>query len=157
MPNGSLLTVVLLRPLDHMRAALFEPSMPPVFVNPCYLAVLSVHGGGFRPLDEALPRAVVDISSRPFCLVDLGLKQEMLGQLPCEMVRCPAATLSRLIGFYEGPLTLHAGVCGLGRGGRYLMSLRASRPAPGSPSTWIASVASMTTTVRSPRSWWTLW
>lgn len=118
-----------------MRAALFEPSMPPVFVNPCYLAVLSVHGGGLRPLDEALPWAVVDVSSRPLCLVDLGLKQELLGQLPCEMVRCPAAILCRLISFYEDPLTLRAGVCVLGRGSRYLMSLRASRPAPGSPST----------------------
>jgi len=38
------------------------------------------------PLDEALSRAVVDVSSRPFCQVDLGLKREKLGELSCEMI-----------------------------------------------------------------------
>lgn len=38
------------------------------------------------PLDEALSRAVVDISSRPHAVINLGLKREMLGQLSCEMV-----------------------------------------------------------------------
>lgn len=31
------------------------------------------YGTGHAPLDEALSRAVVDISSRPYCVTDLGL------------------------------------------------------------------------------------
>jgi imidazoleglycerol phosphate dehydratase HisB len=38
------------------------------------------------PLDEALARAVVDVSSRPFALVELGLRRERLGALACENV-----------------------------------------------------------------------
>ncbi|ODQ77767.1 hypothetical protein BABINDRAFT_163165 [Babjeviella inositovora NRRL Y-12698] len=43
-------------------------------------------GSGFAPLDEALSRAVVDLSNRPFAVIELGLKREMLGQLSCEMI-----------------------------------------------------------------------
>jgi imidazoleglycerol-phosphate dehydratase len=38
------------------------------------------------PLDEALARAVVDVSSRPFALVALGLRRERLGALACENI-----------------------------------------------------------------------
>jgi len=38
------------------------------------------------PLDEALSRAVVDISSRPHATVNLGLKREQIGLLSCEMI-----------------------------------------------------------------------
>jgi imidazoleglycerol-phosphate dehydratase len=31
------------------------------------------YGTGYAPLDEALSRAVVDISSRPYCVAELGL------------------------------------------------------------------------------------
>jgi len=41
-------------------------------------------GSGFAPLDEALARAVVDLSGRPFAVVDLGLKRERLGDVSCE-------------------------------------------------------------------------
>ncbi|KAG8896671.1 imidazoleglycerol-phosphate dehydratase, partial [Tulasnella sp. 408] len=44
------------------------------------------YGTGFAPLDEALSRAVVDISSRPFCVTDLGLKREKIGELSTEMI-----------------------------------------------------------------------
>ncbi|CAE6367214.1 unnamed protein product [Rhizoctonia solani] len=44
------------------------------------------YGTGFAPLDEALSRVVVDISSRPYCVVDLGLKREKIGDLSCEMI-----------------------------------------------------------------------
>ena len=40
----------------------------------------------FAPLDEALARAVVDLSGRPCAVVDLGLKREALGQLSCENI-----------------------------------------------------------------------
>lgn len=35
---------------------------------------------------QALSRAVVDISGRPFAAIDLGLKREHLGTLSCEMI-----------------------------------------------------------------------
>ncbi|KAL7791408.1 imidazoleglycerol-phosphate dehydratase [Trichoderma ceciliae] len=43
-------------------------------------------GYAYAPLDEALSRAVVDLSNRPYAVVDLGLKREFLGQLSTEMV-----------------------------------------------------------------------
>ncbi|PNP57083.1 hypothetical protein THARTR1_02925 [Trichoderma harzianum] len=43
-------------------------------------------GYAYAPLDEALARAVVDLSNRPYAVVDLGLKREMLGQLSTEMI-----------------------------------------------------------------------
>lgn len=43
-------------------------------------------GAGFAPLDEALARAVVDISNRPSCVTNLKLRRERLGDLSCEMI-----------------------------------------------------------------------
>lgn len=43
-------------------------------------------GHSFAPLDEALARAVVDISGRPFFAGELGLRRERVGALSCEMV-----------------------------------------------------------------------
>ena len=43
-------------------------------------------GQAFAPLDEALSRAVVDISGRAHASVDLQLKREKLGALSCEMI-----------------------------------------------------------------------
>lgn len=43
-------------------------------------------GSAFAPLDEALSRAVVDLSGRPFASVELGLGREKLGELSCEMI-----------------------------------------------------------------------
>lgn len=43
-------------------------------------------GTGFAPLDEALSRAVVDLSNRPYAVVELGLKREKIGDLLCEMI-----------------------------------------------------------------------
>jgi imidazoleglycerol-phosphate dehydratase len=41
-------------------------------------------GSAYAPLDEALARAVVDISGRPGAVVDLGLGRERLGDVSCE-------------------------------------------------------------------------
>ena len=41
-------------------------------------------GSAYAPLDEALARAVVDLSGRPFAAVDLGLRRERLGELAAE-------------------------------------------------------------------------
>lgn len=41
-------------------------------------------GWAYAPLDEALARAVVDLSGRPWASVDLGLARETLGKVSCE-------------------------------------------------------------------------
>jgi imidazoleglycerol phosphate dehydratase HisB len=41
-------------------------------------------GSAYAPLDEALARAVVDLSGRPWPEVDLGLKREAIGAVACE-------------------------------------------------------------------------
>ena len=47
---------------------------------------LARFGHAYAPLDEALSRAVIDLSNRPYCVTDLGLKREKLGDLSCEMI-----------------------------------------------------------------------
>jgi imidazoleglycerol phosphate dehydratase HisB len=43
-------------------------------------------GSAYAPLDEALARAVVDISGRPFSRVQLRLRRERFGELSCENI-----------------------------------------------------------------------
>ena len=43
-------------------------------------------GWAYAPLDEALARAVVDLSGRPFAAISLGLERGTLGTLACENV-----------------------------------------------------------------------
>lgn len=43
-------------------------------------------GHAYAPLDEALARAVVDLSGRPHAAIDLGLTREKLGELSCENI-----------------------------------------------------------------------
>ncbi|GMU37529.1 MAG: imidazoleglycerol-phosphate dehydratase [Phycisphaerae bacterium] len=43
-------------------------------------------GSAYVPLDEALARAVVDLSGRPFARVRLGLRRDRLGMMSCENV-----------------------------------------------------------------------
>ncbi|EEB05574.1 imidazoleglycerol phosphate dehydratase [Schizosaccharomyces japonicus yFS275] len=43
-------------------------------------------GHAFCPLDEALSRSVVDLSGRPYAVIDLGLQREKVGDLSCEMI-----------------------------------------------------------------------
>eukprot|EP00008_Paramoeba_atlantica_P006310 CAMPEP_0201492910 /NCGR_PEP_ID=MMETSP0151_2-20130828/35310_1 /ASSEMBLY_ACC=CAM_ASM_000257 /TAXON_ID=200890 /ORGANISM="Paramoeba atlantica, Strain 621/1 / CCAP 1560/9" /LENGTH=202 /DNA_ID=CAMNT_0047879999 /DNA_START=70 /DNA_END=678 /DNA_ORIENTATION=- len=40
----------------------------------------------YAPLDESLSRAVVDISSRPFCVANFKLKREKIGEMSTEMI-----------------------------------------------------------------------
>ena len=44
------------------------------------------YGTGFAPLDEALSRAVLDISGRAYCVCELDLKREKIGDLSTEMI-----------------------------------------------------------------------
>ena len=48
--------------------------------------VIRRFGSAFAPLDEALARAVVDISGRPWCDANLGLEREFIGDLACENI-----------------------------------------------------------------------
>ncbi|CAK3838407.1 Imidazoleglycerol-phosphate dehydratase [Lecanosticta acicola] len=47
---------------------------------------LARFGYAYAPLDEALSRAVVDLSNRPYSVIDLGTKREKIGDLSCEML-----------------------------------------------------------------------
>ena len=43
-------------------------------------------GWAYAPLDEALARAVVDLSGRPWAEIDLGLERDSIGRLACENI-----------------------------------------------------------------------
>ncbi len=43
-------------------------------------------GHSYAPLDEALARAVIDLSGRPFASLNLDLQREALGGLACENI-----------------------------------------------------------------------
>lgn len=62
-------------------------------------------GSAFAPLDEALARAVVDLSGRPFSAIDLGLRRESIGGLACENVAHVLRSLA-----VAARLTLHVDV-----------------------------------------------
>ena len=62
-------------------------------------------GSAHCPLDEALSRAVIDISSRPFADVNLGLKRDAVGTLSCEMIPHVLASFAQ-----AARITLHVDV-----------------------------------------------
>jgi imidazoleglycerol-phosphate dehydratase len=59
-------------------------------------------GYAYAPLDEALARAVVDLSGRPYAVLDLGLKRPMIGALASENVEHGLRSLATAAG-----ITLH--------------------------------------------------
>ncbi|KAI9827407.1 MAG: hypothetical protein M1819_006948 [Sarea resinae] len=63
---------------------------------------LARFGHAYCPLDEALSRAVIDLSSRPFCVANLGLKREKVGDLSTEMLPHCLQSFSQTAG-----VTLH--------------------------------------------------
>lgn len=62
-------------------------------------------GYAYAPLDEALARAVVDVSGRPYARADLGLRGERLGALSCENVPHVLSSLAT-----AARITLHVDV-----------------------------------------------
>ncbi len=62
-------------------------------------------GWALAPLDEALARAVVDLSGRPFSDVTLGLQRQAIGGLACENVGHFLRSLAT-----AGRMTLHVDV-----------------------------------------------
>ncbi len=59
-------------------------------------------GSAMAPLDEALARAVVDLSGRPYADVNLGLSRKAIGGLSCENVSHVLSSLAT-----AARLTLH--------------------------------------------------
>ena len=55
-------------------------------------------GTAYAPLDEALARAVVDLSGRPWAEVSLGLGNDALGQLAAENVGHVISSLAMALG-----------------------------------------------------------
>jgi len=62
-------------------------------------------GEAHAPLDEALARAVVDLSGRPLPVIELGLRREALGDLSIEMVTHVLKSLA-----VAGRMALHVDV-----------------------------------------------
>lgn len=62
-------------------------------------------GHAYAPLDEALARAVVDVSGRPHFAGEFGLLRERVGTLSCEMVPHFFQSLAQM-----ASLTLHVDV-----------------------------------------------
>ena len=62
-------------------------------------------GHAYAPLDEALARAAVDVSGRPFFAGELDLRRERVGTLSCEMVPHFLHSFAQTAG-----LTLHVDV-----------------------------------------------
>jgi histidinol-phosphate aminotransferase len=62
-------------------------------------------GSAYCPLDESLSRAVIDISSRPFADINLGLVREKIGDLSCEMIPHVLASFAE-----TARITLHVDV-----------------------------------------------
>jgi imidazoleglycerol phosphate dehydratase HisB len=51
-------------------------------------------GSAYAPLDEALARAVIDLSGRPCAVVDLGLRRDVIGGLACENIEHVISSLA---------------------------------------------------------------
>jgi imidazoleglycerol-phosphate dehydratase len=62
-------------------------------------------GSAYAPLDEALARAVVDLSGRPYCRAELGLSNARLGELAGENVQHFLWSLA-----FSARITLHVDV-----------------------------------------------
>ena len=62
-------------------------------------------GHAYAPLDEALARAVVDLSGRPYPAIDLGLRREAIGGLACENITHVFQSLA-----FSGRMALHVDV-----------------------------------------------
>ena len=59
---------------------------------------LTRFGWAYAPLDEALARAVVDLSGRPWPQVDLGLQREAIGGVACENLTHVFTSLAMAMG-----------------------------------------------------------
>lgn len=65
---------------------------------------LARFGRGDAPLDEALSWAVIDLSSRPWAVINLGFRREKIGDLSTEMITHGLQSFAQAAG-----VTLHVG------------------------------------------------
>lgn len=65
---------------------------------------LTRFGRGDAPLDEALSWAVIDLSSRPWAVINLGFRREKIGALSTEMITHGLQSFAQAAG-----VTLHVG------------------------------------------------
>ncbi|KAL2828272.1 Imidazoleglycerol-phosphate dehydratase [Aspergillus cavernicola] len=65
---------------------------------------LARFGRGDAPLDEALSWAVIDLSSRPWAVINLGFRREKLGDLSTEMITHGLQSFAQ-----AASVTLHVG------------------------------------------------
>ncbi|KAJ5902731.1 imidazoleglycerol-phosphate dehydratase [Penicillium taxi] len=65
---------------------------------------LARFGRGDAPLDEALSWAVIDLSSRPWAVINLGFKREKIGELSTEMITHGLQSFAQ-----AADVTLHVG------------------------------------------------
>jgi imidazoleglycerol-phosphate dehydratase len=65
---------------------------------------LARFGRGDAPLDEALSWAVIDLSSRPWAVINLGFKREKIGDLSTEMITHGLQSFAQ-----AADVTLHVG------------------------------------------------
>jgi imidazoleglycerol-phosphate dehydratase len=70
-------------------------------------------GDAAVPMDEALARCALDLSGRPYAVIDLPFRGEQLGALPSQLVEHVLESLAR-----AGGMTLH--VSGAGRNDHHL-------------------------------------
>lgn len=88
LPNIQKANVTLPPPVDdHHTAEDVCIALGTAFASALSIPIgLARFGSAYAPLDEALSRAVVDLSNRPYSVIDLGLCREKLGALSCEMI-----------------------------------------------------------------------
>ncbi|GAD91474.1 imidazoleglycerol-phosphate dehydratase [Paecilomyces variotii No. 5] len=65
---------------------------------------LARFGRGDAPLDEALSWAVIDLSNRPYAVINLGFRREKIGALSTEMITHGLESFAQAAG-----VTLHVG------------------------------------------------
>ncbi|GCB27995.1 imidazoleglycerol-phosphate dehydratase [Aspergillus awamori] len=65
---------------------------------------LARFGRGDAPLDEALSWAVIDLSSRPWAVINIGFRREKIGDLSTEMITHGLQSFAQAAG-----VTLHVG------------------------------------------------
>lgn len=98
-------------------------------------------GYAYAPLDEALARAVVDLSGRPSATVELGLRREMLGSVATENLAhfftslATSAGLTLHLDVLRGDNDHHRAEAAFKSFGLALGEAVARREAPGVPST----------------------
>ena len=62
-------------------------------------------GAAYVPMDEALARVVIDLSGRPYAVINADFKTPMMGQMPTDLVAHALETIAA-----HGNMNLHAEV-----------------------------------------------